>query len=328
MLAGAGLSAVAAAAPPPPPLPPSSPATEPLRPLLEALPSGTLLLCDRLDCSGAFLLPLLVRAAVQDGHRVLVLAAAHSPARHAAALRKLGVGGAAQQGAVAIVAADAALSPAGGCAACCPPLRRLLGLVLAEARGLLAAGGNAAEAAAPAAKSTAAPAEAAAAGAAGPAAAEASAAPGCRGLTLVLDSLPALVSLFPSASPDQGAREAAAFIAAARALGSHLGQAAYRFAALAASDSPGDADLLAAARHAADAVLELQPVEGRTAALDGRLDVTLRRLPRPAAARGGAPAACPAVEGDLPGTRAWYFRLGDVAVRWLTGQLEGRELMV
>jgi hypothetical protein len=45
-------------------------AGEPLRPLLQAVPAGTLLIEDRLDCSGAFLLPLLVRAAVQGGHKV------------------------------------------------------------------------------------------------------------------------------------------------------------------------------------------------------------------------------------------------------------------
>jgi hypothetical protein len=45
-------------------------APEPLRPLLAAVPAGALLLLDRLDCSGTFLLPLLVRAALQDGHKV------------------------------------------------------------------------------------------------------------------------------------------------------------------------------------------------------------------------------------------------------------------
>jgi hypothetical protein len=330
---GAGFSAAAtAAATLPPPLLPPSPASEPLRPLLEALPSGTLLLCDRLDCSGAFLLPLLVRAAVQGGHRVVVLAAAHSPARHAAALRKLGVGGAAQQGAVAFVdAADAGPCPvtpggegdASADAAYCPALRRLLGRVLAAARDQLGAGGDAC-ADGPCAASTSAPAVPAAAAAAAAAAAPSA----CRGLTLVLDSLPALLSLYPGASPDRGSREAAAFLAAARALGPYLGIAAgYRFAALAASDSPGDAGLLAAARHAAECVLELSAVEGRTAALDGRLDITLRRLPvRPAAEAGSASAA---VAGELPATQAWLFRWGDTGVRWLTtGQLQGKELMV
>lgn len=46
---------------------------EPLRPLLAAVPSGTLVLLERTDCSGAFLLPLLVRAALDDGHRVRVV---------------------------------------------------------------------------------------------------------------------------------------------------------------------------------------------------------------------------------------------------------------
>lgn len=45
-------------------------AADPLQPVLGALPSGTLLILDRLDCGGAFLLPLIVRACVQSGHKV------------------------------------------------------------------------------------------------------------------------------------------------------------------------------------------------------------------------------------------------------------------
>jgi hypothetical protein len=45
-------------------------AADPLRPLMAALPQGTLLLLDRLDCGGSFLLPLLVQAALQSSHKV------------------------------------------------------------------------------------------------------------------------------------------------------------------------------------------------------------------------------------------------------------------
>ncbi|KAI8466900.1 MAG: hypothetical protein J3K34DRAFT_524148 [Monoraphidium minutum] len=249
---------------------------DPLRPLLAALPNGALLLLDRLNCGGSFLLPLLVRAALQDGHKVVVLAAGHSAARHSAALRKLGV--VQQAGAVAFVSLQQQQQQQQQQ----PPPERA-----------------------------------------------------CRGVTLVLDSVPALLSLFP------GAQAAAAFLHGCRALGPHLAAPGYRFAALAAADAPGEAPLLAALQHAADAVLALTPVEGRTADLDGRLDATLRRLPAAwadAAAStsgGGSDAAAAAARTTgsggggawLPGMRSWHYRVTDVAVRWLPGQIAGRELM-
>lgn len=145
-------------------------------------------------------------------------------------------------------------------------------------------------------------------------------------LTLLLDSLTALHSLFPrqQALP--------AFLHCCRVLGGSLRLANYRFVALAASDIPGEASLLAALQHSADAVLSLAPVEGRTAELDGRLDVVLRRLP---CSNHGSECGSMAEGGPilgsstiLPGVQSWHFRAGEVAVRWLPGRIDGRELMV
>jgi hypothetical protein len=262
-----------------------------------------------------------------------MIAAAHSPARHAAALRKLGL--AQQLGSIAFVRADDAL------AATPPqgqhdddqqqhtaPLQRLLLIVLAAARQLLAA-----VAAAPSAEGSQ------------PHhlaqhdhEREQQQQQRQQAVTVVLDSLPALSALFP------GQQQLAAFLHCCRALGEAAGApGSYRFAALAADDAPGDAALLAALRHGADAVAALTAVEGRTADLDGRLEVTLRRVAwrgkgggssggdgGPAAAAGGV-AALGADGGpgalSRPGGCTWHFRSGDVGVRWLSERIDERDLM-
>jgi hypothetical protein len=56
-----GAAGGAAAGAPPP--------AEPLRPLLDAVPAGLVVVADRLDCGGSFLLPLLARAAAAGGHK-------------------------------------------------------------------------------------------------------------------------------------------------------------------------------------------------------------------------------------------------------------------
>lgn len=277
---------------------------------------------------------------------MLVLAAAHSVARHSAALRKLGVVQQQQQqhAAVGFVGAHLETPPAGGstsqlpaggsanpevasetpastpqealaaAAAPEPGLQQLFQRVAAAARALLAFDHGQGQGAAPGATPPA----------AGPGAVQQPAG----GVTVVLDSLPCLLSLYP----DQ--QQAAAFLHCCRALGASLGAPAYRFVVLAAADSPGDAALVAQLRHAADAVLALTPVEGRTAELDGRLDATLARLPPSWLQRigddgaGGGAAAVAAAEGrPVPGTHSWHYRATDVGVRWLPERLGGRELM-
>jgi hypothetical protein len=246
---------------------------------------------------------------------VVVAAAAHSPARHAAALRKLGVSQQQQQQGVAFVVADSddgATEPAAAAAARpggdCAPLQRLVERLKASAEALLAEQP-------PAPRPTPEP--------AGPAGA-----PRAPGLTLVLDSLPALLSLFP------GRAGAGAFLQSCRSLGAALGVARFRFAALAAADDPGEAAQVAALRHTADAVLALHAVEGRTADLDGRLDVALRRAPASGRALPIGPDALPAswldgaADFSAPGVRSWHFRVGDVAVRWLPERIDGKQVMV
>jgi hypothetical protein len=157
------------------------------------------------------------------------------------------------------------------------------------------------------------------------------------GITLVLDSLPALLSLFPNKPA------CSAFLAACRALGDVLQlPACYRFVLLGAADVGGpDSTTLAVLAHTAHAVLRLTPVEGRTADLDGRLDLQLRRAGGWACSSSGGGSSTNsaglAATGDdgatgdggaTLGTQAWHFRATDVAVRWLPERLDGRELMV
>ena len=366
---------------------------EPLRPLLAALPSGSLLLCDRLDCSGAFLLPLLARAALQDGHKVrhmlawhgcpsccteqtaggaggcctrdvlvaatrtarrllcatrqqvVIIAAGHTPARHMAALRKLGLlqhlgsvvcvqgdGHACaerQAGAERPAAAEAAAAAAPNTAGLCsssgpchrndqeqqhhhhqqqqqqpPALQHLMQLVASASQDLMS---NHRRQQVP-----------------GPHTDIAEPPSGQQGLTVLLDSLTALGALYPG----QTQAAAAAFLHSCRCLGAALGAGAYRFAVIAAADVPSDGGALAALAHSADAVVQLAPVEGRTAQLDGRLELTLRRLPLASNTLASCPTGMPAVDALLPGVYTWHYRASDVAVRWLPEALDGKELMV
>jgi hypothetical protein len=290
--------------------------------------------------------------------QVLILSAAHSAARHSAALRKLGI--LQQQAQVAFVTAaeytassgewpsqvhsgqepsgvvaDAAAGAenpellanrAGGQ----PALQRLLKRMVAAAEALLSdlqCQQQQQQQQQPLTSSTTAASVSMAGSGYGH-----GERPG--GLTVVLDSLSALQSLFP------GQHEASAFLHYCHALGTSLRQPRYRFVVLAAADAPGDTVLLSTLQHSASAVLSLTPVEGRTAELDGRLDVTLRRLPIAWVAQGaaettesaaGKKAAADGVAvgaGIALGTRSWHFRAGDVAVRWLPDRLDGKELMV
>jgi len=135
----------------------------------------------------------------------------------------------------------------------------------------------------------------------------------------VVDSLSALAALFPEQ------QQLTAFLQCCRALGGSLGAPASRIAVLAAADVAGDTPLLLALQHAADGVVTLAPVEGRTAELDGRVEVTLRRVAAAGSSSGGGGSSS---TQQLPGTCTWHFRATDVAVRWLPEQLEGEELMV
>ncbi|KAF8057871.1 hypothetical protein HT031_005817 [Scenedesmus sp. PABB004] len=294
--------------PPPPPA-----ADDPLPGLLAAVPDGLLLLRDSGAASGSFLLPWLAAAALSQGGRVVVVAAAASPAKYAAALRKLG---APLAGRVAFAAPALAEPPA-------RRLRALLRYVLAHARGLLAPEQQQ---------------QGPAAGA--PEQQQREAGERAGALTVIVDSLPCLSCLAGDGGGCRGA--SAALVHQLAALGEAL-QSPCRVVLLAAGDVAADAALVAAAAARAGAVADVAPLEGRTAGLDGSLTITVRRAPAPP--RRARPSQqqeqgqqgrqqLQRQAGDLAarvwlppgGSERWFFRAGDVGVRWLRA-VGGRELM-
>lgn len=103
-----------------------------------------------------------------------------------------------------------------------------------------------------------------------------------------------------------------------------------RLVLLAASDVAADSQLLAAMAARANVVAEVAALEGRTAALDGSLTVTVRRACRQPAAWQQQQQVQGAQQPAWlsPGSSSvWFFRAGDVAVRWLP-EVHGKELVV
>jgi hypothetical protein len=89
-------------------------------------------------------------------------------------------------------------------------------------------------------------------------------------------------------------------------------------------DVPGDAAWVAAAGHRAAAVVSLQPVEGRTAELDGQLQLLLRWC---SSVQSGLVGGLGVGErGAVPGSQGWYFRCSDTGVKWLR-EIDGRALL-
>ncbi len=86
--------------------------------------------------------------------------------------------------------------------------------------------------------------------------------------------------------------------------------------ALAHSDVPEDQGWLLLLEHQADVVLELRQLEGRTADIDGQLDITWRR-----AARGQGPGAAGkqglAQHAGGGGGGRFFFRAGESSIRWV-----------
>jgi hypothetical protein len=121
--------------------------------------------------------------------------------------------------------------------------------------------------------------------------------------------------------------------------------AAYRLVLLAAHDIPDQHLLLAHMAARSHVVADVAPLEGRTAALDGSVTITIRRAPPPpACGQGGSsmPVAAAGAEGvgsnsaamagRAPGwmqagaRSVWFYRSGDVGVTWLS-EVHGKELM-
>jgi hypothetical protein len=116
-------------------------------------------------------------------------------------------------------------------------------------------------------------------------------------------------------------------------------QVPYRLVLLAAADVPADSQLVAAAAARAHVIADVSPLEGRTAALDGSLTVLVRR----ACKAHGSPAPSGLQQQQqqqggwhsrgragwlAPGSSSvWFFRAGDVGVRWLP-EVHGKELVV
>ena len=88
------------------------------------------------------------------------------------------------------------------------------------------------------------------------------------------------------------------------------------------ADVPGDAAWVAAAEHRAVAAVTLQPVEGRTAELDGQLQLLLRHSLQQQQQQGGLGIG----RGVVPGVQSWYFRCSDTGVKWLK-EIDGRALL-
>eukprot|EP00775_Hariotina_reticulata_P003551 gene3551-3820_t len=106
-----------------------------------------------------------------------------------------------------------------------------------------------------------------------------------------------------------------------------------RLVLVAARDTEADADVLAALAARAHVVADVAPLEGRTAAVDGSLTVTIRQAPAhgdvllTAGSSGGGEGGDVGARWLLPGTASvWFFRAGDTAVTWLTG-VQFKELM-
>lgn len=96
---------------------------------------------------------------------------------------------------------------------------------------------------------------------------------------------------------------------------------------LASEDIPAHQQHLAALSHQAAALVQLVPVEGGTADLDGQLLLQVRHAHQQGPQQGSAAALQQQQGGVLaPGAVGWFYRCGDTAVRWLS-EVSGRELL-
>jgi hypothetical protein len=93
---------------------------------------------------------------------------------------------------------------------------------------------------------------------------------------------------------------------------------------MASEDIPRQQQHLAALTHQAAALVQLVPVEGGTADLDGQLLLQVRHAPQQGRQQGAAMLQ----QGGVlaPGLVGWFYRCGDTAVRWLS-EVSGREML-
>lgn len=123
-----------------------------------------------------------------------------------------------------------------------------------------------------------------------------------------------------------------------------------RLVLLASSDTPGTSLLLQLVASRCHVTADIQPVQGRTAALDGSMTVNTRRAPphtrsnQQQHASAGQSAVGSSVGGNAgisiisssgvlrpgwlqPGcSSVWFFRCGDVGLKWLS-EVHGKELL-
>jgi hypothetical protein len=100
-----------------------------------------------------------------------------------------------------------------------------------------------------------------------------------------------------------------------------------RLVLLGPRDVPSQVQLLRCVASLAHVTADIAPLEGKTAALDGSMTVTLRRAPT-----AGQQLTQLTVVGSRPswlcpgGVSVWFFRCGDVGVKWLS-EVHGKELL-
>jgi hypothetical protein len=91
-------------------------------------------------------------------------------------------------------------------------------------------------------------------------------------------------------------------------------QGPYTLVALAHRDVPEDQAWLGLLEHQADVVVELQQLEGRTADIDGQLDITWRRA---AAGRQQVGRRLLGQQHAGSGSSRYFFRAGEASIRWV-----------
>lgn len=186
---------------------------------------------------------------------------------------------------------------------------------------------------------------------------------GCCGLTVIVDSLPCLAALAAAGDDCAGGETnhhhnsssgshqvVQALLQQLIALGEQLpvGGCPYRLVLLAARDVPSQSTLLRSLSGRCHVTADISPLEGKTAALDGSMTLTLRRAPptlttttttSAAAAGGGAGAvggrgvvsSGSSRMGEVGSQSVWLFRCGDVGLKWvLSGEVlvDSKQLMM
>eukprot|EP00877_Chromochloris_zofingiensis_P000290 jgi/Chrzof1/10261/Cz04g34190.t1 len=262
---------------------------DPLCTVSRQVTQGCILVKDSLESSGYFLLPWLVRASLQDGWKVLVLAAAYSSTRYKAVLKKLGALSSEQAANnIAFISPQVTAhahesSPSNGT----DVLHQLLLQTRDAAAALITSS------------------------------AHASGNDSMDRVTLVIDSLSHLSCM----APDKASWWA--FLHYCRSLGTTLG-VPLLVIYLAHEDTPDDQLWVRYLEHVAEVVLVLAPVIGRTAELDGQLTVCTR-MSHPSS-KPDDQTDHEETGAMQPSIQTFFFRASEYAIRWIP-HLTGKELL-